>query len=546
LTAVVGLLGLLMLAGCGGGFKSHGSTVVTFLPPAPPSEQGIHKIQHVVIITQENRSFDEYFGTYPGADGIPGLGGHPGPLPCVPDPGRPCVKPFHDRNDRNLGGPHRQRDAHADIGGGQMNGFVAVQRRGRRGCEQVFNPACGVSTGPSDVMGYHTQAELPNYWAYARNFVLQDHMFQSDASWSLPSHLYTVSAWSAHCLSSDPTSCVNQDENPGFPPDYQRHALGVPNPTVPVYAWTDLTYLLHKVGVSWAYYVFAGSEPDCQNSSISCPPVRQSASTPGIWNPLPYFSTVQQDGQISNIQNLKNFYAAAKAGTLPAVSWIDPNGAVSEHPPALISKGQTYVTGLINAIMHSPNWSSTAIFLNWDDWGGFYDHVAPPTVDANGYGLRVPGMVISPYARRGLVDHSTYSFDAYLKFIEDDFLGGQRLDPNSDGRPDPRPDVRESLPQLADLTHDFDFSQTPRPAMVLPVNPHTDLIAPTPGQVRARRARLRPLVVRAAARLLGLTPAQLRAQLRSGKTLAQIARQHGTTLRALRQAIRGQLGGPGP
>jgi phospholipase C len=537
-----------MLAGCGGGFKSHGSTVVTFLPPAPPpgQAQGIHKIQHVVIITQENRSFDEYFGTYPGAEGIPGLGGNPGTLPCLPDPGRPCVKPFHDRNDRNLGGPHRQRDAHADVSGGQMNGFVAVQRRGRRGCEQVFNPACGAATGPSDVMGYHTQADIPNYWAYARNFVLQDHMFQSDASWSLPSHLYTVSAWSAHCLTSDPMSCVNQDESPGLPPDYQRHALGIANPTTPTYAWTDLTYLLHKAAVSWAYYVFPGSEPDCENSSISCAPVRQNAGTPGIWNPLPYFSTVQQDGQISNVQDLRNFYASAKAGTLPAVSWIDPNGAVSEHPPALISKGQTYVTGLINAIMHSPNWSSTAIFLNWDDWGGFYDHLAPPTVDANGYGLRVPGMVISPYARHGLVDHSTYSYDAYLKFIEDDFLGGQRLDPITDGRPDPRPDVRESLPQLADLTHDFDFSQTPRPTMLLPINPHTDLIAQTPGQARARRARLKPLLVRAAARLLGLTPAQLRAQLRSGKTLAQIARQHGTTLRALRAAIRRQLGGPAP
>ena len=94
--------------------------------------------------------------------------------------------------------------------------------------------------------------------------------------------------------------------------------------------------------------------------------------------------------------------------------------------------------------MRSPDWSSTAIFLAWDDWGGFYDHVEPPTVDAQGYGLRVPGLMISPYARAGYIDHQTLSFDAYLKFIEDDFLGGARIDPKTDGRPDPRPDVREN------------------------------------------------------------------------------------------------------
>jgi phospholipase C len=121
--------------------------------------------------------------------------------------------------------------------------------------------------------------------------------------------------------------------------------------------------------------------------------------------------------------------------------------------------------------MQSPDWSSTAIFLAWDDWGGFYDHVVPPKVDGSGYGLRVPGLVISPYARHGFIDHQTLSFDAYLKFIEDDFLGGQRLDPATDGRPDPRPDVRESAPQLGDLTADFDFSEPSRPPLMLPLRP---------------------------------------------------------------------------
>jgi phospholipase C len=163
------------------------------------------------------------------------------------------------------------------------------------------------------------------------------------------------------------------------------------------------------------------------------------------------------------------------------VSWIDPNGTVSEHPTALVSTGQTYVTGLVNAIMQSPDWSSTAIFLSWDDWGGFYDHMQPPVVDVNGYGLRVPGIVISPYARRGYIDHQILSHDAYNKFIEDVFLGGQRLNPATDGRPDSRPDVREANPLLGDLASDFDFNQTPRAPVVLSPHPAPGPASTPPG-----------------------------------------------------------------
>ena len=118
--------------------------------------------------------------------------------------------------------------------------------------------------------------------------------------------------------------------------------------------------------------------------------------------------------------------------------------------------------------MQGPDWDSTAIFLTWDDWGGFYDHVAPPTVDQNGYGIRVPGIVISPYAKKAYIDHQTLSHDAYLKFIEDDFMSGQRIDPKTDGRADPRPTVRENVSVLGNLVSDFDFNQSPRPPMVLP------------------------------------------------------------------------------
>jgi len=157
------------------------------------------------------------------------------------------------------------------------------------------------------------------------------------------------------------------------------------------------------------------------------------------------------------------------------VSWVIPSGAVSEHWPAKVSDGMAYVTSLINAVMRGPDWDSTAIFLSWDDWGGLYDNVAPPTVDANGYGLRVPGLVISPYAKSGYVDQQTLSFDAYAKFIEDDFLGGQRLDPRTDGRADPRPTVRENVGILGDLAKDFDFDQAPRSPILLPTRPPTTL-----------------------------------------------------------------------
>jgi phospholipase C len=196
--------------------------------------------------------------------------------------------------------------------------------------------------------------------------------------------------------------------------------------------------------------------------------VQQKANTPGIWNPLPFFDTVKRDGELGNIQDLRDFYAAAANGTLPSVVWIAPAASYSEHPPALVSRGQAYVTGLINALMRSPDWKSTAIFLSWDDWGGFYDHVVPPHVDENGYGLRVPGIVIGPYVRRGFIDHQTLSHDAYIKFIEDDFLGGARIDPQTDGRPDQRPTVRENVPILGDLRKDFDFQQTPRAPEILP------------------------------------------------------------------------------
>ncbi len=447
---------------------------------------GIHNIQHVVVIMQENRSFDSYFGTYPGAHGIPtGV--------CVPDPlNGGCVAPFHDAANENLGGPHGFNQFVKDLDAGKMDGFVGQAEQGMK-CKTT-EPGCSpcaeqTSAKCVDVMGYHDAREIPNYWEYAQNFVLQDNMFESVSSWSWPEHLFMVSGWSAVCTNwSNPLSCTSSLEGPPVPepasgtdPYSGSNAISLP--------WTDITYLLHKYGVSWAYYVFEGNEPDCEDDeAMTCAPVHQGPKTAGIWNPLVDFMDVKEDGQLGNVQSLNHFYGAvANQGAcgLPNVSWIDPNSNVSEHPPALVSVGQAYVTTLINAIMRSPCWDSSAIFLSWDDWGGFYDNVVPPVVDGNGYGFRVPGLVISPFARPGYVDHQQLSHDAYLKFIEDDFLNDQRLNPATDGRPDSRPDVREEAPGLGNLISDFDFCQTPRAPLILPAHPAPGPASEPPGSVPA-------------------------------------------------------------
>ena len=411
--------------------------------PVPTVDPGIHKIKHIVVIMQENRSFDSYFGTFPGADGIPaGV--------CLPDPrsGR-CRKPWVDHHDSNADDPHTDTAFAGDVDHGKMDGFMSVADKEL--CKK--NAPCH-----PDVMGHHVQSDIPDYWAYAKNFVLQDRFFEAAGSWSLPAHLLIVSGWSAKCDDDAPMSCKSSSN----PPDRRP---GHPTP----FAWTDLTYLLHKHHVSWGYYLDHGARTNSLQNGVW-----------KIWNVLPGFTDVHQDGQTSNIRSLKVFYHQAKLGTLPKVSWLAPDLRDSEHGPALVSTGQAYTTKIINAIMRSPDWGSTAIFLSWDDWGGFYDHVNPPTVDKLGYGIRVPAIVISPYARRGFIDSQTLTTDAYLKFIEDDFLGGTRIDPATDGRPDSRPDVRENIRQLGDLINDFDFTQKPLPPLILNPCPADTTLVPKP------------------------------------------------------------------
>jgi phospholipase C len=281
-------------------------------------------------------------------------------------------------------------------------------------------------------------------------------MFEADDSWSLPTHLQMVSGWSATCKNANPMSCVGTDQP-------ANRTAARPRP----FSWTDLTWLMHRFGVSWGYYLDHGAQTAGSKTGV-----------PAIWNTLPGFTDVAADHQEHNVQPLSTFMTQAKQGTLPNLSWVVPDPADSEHPAALVSTGQAYVTRIINAVMRSPDWNSTAIFLTWDDWGGFYDHVPPPTVDALGYGIRVPAMVISPYARSGFIDHRPLSSDSYLKFIEDDFMSAARLNPANDGRPDPRPDVRDQIARP--INADFNFNQKPLAPVILSPCPPSTTLTPTP------------------------------------------------------------------
>jgi phospholipase C len=443
------------------------------LPDPPPKLDGFENIEHLVFIVQENRSFDHYFGTFPGARGIP-MTKDGKPKPCIPDPvlGR-CARPYHDTTLVNEGGPHGHVHSHRDVNRGRMDGFVRTFVASPNLCGDVRHaPSCRDDVGPAgqpDVMGYHTKREIPNYWRYAKTFVLQDRFFAPADSWTLPAHLFLVSGWAASCSDPrDPMTCESDLELPGVL-DRQRRGR---HPAI--YAWTDITYLLTEGGVSWAYYV---GDDTCLDPDEPCPRLgKQRQRTPPSQNPLPSFTTVHEQRTHGNIRTHTDYFEAVRSGTLPAVSWVMPAGRTSEHPGngAPITKGQAHVTRVINAIMRSQLWYRTAIFLTWDDWGGFYDHMPPPRVDGNGYGIRVPGLLISPWAKGGEIDSQVLSFDAYLKLIEDLYLGGQRLDPETDGRPDPRPTVREEVAILGDLRAEFDFEQGPIPPLILDPTPPTE------------------------------------------------------------------------
>jgi len=378
---------------------------------------GFSKINHVIWIIQENRSFDNYFGTFPGADGIP-------PSTCVPVlPGSSqCVKPFHMPSGVpicDLG--HTWEVAHAAYDNGRMDGFVWAE-------------------GTPYTMGYYDQRDIPNYWAYAKHFTLCDRYFSSYLGPSLQNHLYTVAAQAGgltvmpHTLEQVKEDLDDQD---GF-------------------SFDTMVDLFEKTNVSWKYYNETKPLPPGVSRDVGIND--QFYPDPKrfwIWNPLPGFKAIRDNPKrMTHLVDLKEYYQDLKSGTLPEVAWIVPDTEDSEHPPEPIPQGMWYVTRLINALMQSQYWKDSVIILTWDDYGGFYDHVQPPMVDAFGYGPRVPTIVISPFAKPGYISHEVYDFTSVLKLIEKRW-GLGRLTARDD--------------RALDMLDALDFSQAPNPPQVIPI-----------------------------------------------------------------------------
>jgi phospholipase C len=371
--------------------------VLPSLPRASPTANSL-PIKHVIVLVQENHTFDNYFGTYPGANGITNYSA----LPSTPG-GPPVNKPFllpDTPLTKNLN--NSWASAHQAYANGTMDGFVEAQ-------------------GSNVTMGYYDYHSIPYYWDYASQFVLMDNFFTSVMAASLPNHLYIIAGQSGGLTSDERYGSLNFNSSTIKNGEFE---------------FPTIINELEASNVSWKYY--AGYHDEFTN-----------------WNGLPDFPSISGNQTLfSNVVETTQFVTDLQSGNLPSVSWVMPEGdEVSEEPPANVTSGESAVVNEINAVMSSQYWNSTAIFLTWDDWGGWYDHVPPPQVDGYGYGFRVPCIVISPYARHGFIDNTQGDFTSILKFIETVF----GLSPMTS---------RDA--QADNLMEAFDFSHVSNPALVLP------------------------------------------------------------------------------
>ncbi len=362
-------------------------------------------IRHFITLMQENHSFDNYFGTYPGADGIPRD-------TCMPvDPtvrGGRCIKPFHIGNSAVEDLNHSERVARGQLRGGRMDGFISAQAQ-QRGRVQPL------------IMGHYDDRDLPFYWNVADNYVLFDRFFTSAGGGSVMNHMFWATG------------------GPGNPNGDSIPKAGFDDPTI--------FDRLEAKGVSWKFYV-QNYDPGITFRSRSL----GDRGSQVVWVPLlNYARFIDNPKLFAHIVPYDQLLEDMRRGTLPAVSYVVPSGS-SEHPPGSIKAGETFVRTLINGLMRSRYWESSAFTWTYDDWGGWYDHVRPPQVDRFGYGFRAPALLVSAYAKPGHVEHSTMDFTSILKFIEENW--GLRPLTDRDRR-------------ARSLMRVFDFSRGPRNAVFL-------------------------------------------------------------------------------
>jgi phospholipase C len=395
-----------------------------FVSPSDPAQVALaqQKIKHVLFIIKENRTFDTMFGTYPGADGA--------------TTGRTC-------DGRTIPLAHAA-DEVEDAGHSFTDGITAVDG-GKMDC---FN----------DPLGYvqYTQKDIPAYWRYAQTFTLADEFFTSIYGPTGVEHLWTFAAQSDRFV---------DHERPGQFGTGRREFCDDPSElaySFPVMdrAQQEQVYGLEQQGGTGAAQIEKLFRPRWPCTDVSVLPDRlQSAGIswkeylgPNEWvQPLRMVRHVRFSSMYRNVVPWTQYLSDVKAGTLPTVAWLTPPFAQSEHPPTSMCAGENWTVQVLNRLMQSPEWSSTAVVLTWDDFGGFYDHVPPPHVDIYGLGPRVPALIISPYARPGYVDHTQYEFASVLRFIETIF---------------DLPPLTSRDASANDMLGAFDFSQQPLAPLV--------------------------------------------------------------------------------
>jgi len=374
-------------------------------------------------VMMENHAYDNLFGTYCQVVGphCPSVANGIPPGTCVPyDPhsaAAGCIVPYNfTKSQLQTPDPgHGWVETNTAIDGGRMDGWYAAEG-------QTLTP-----------FGHYNGTTTPTYWDLAQRYALGDGFFSSALSYSLPNHWYLLAG------QVPPRGGVNTTDLTGAGWSGRHAYLNSSNATRTV---QDL--LNNSPGTSWKYYDW--SLPTYQRAINGVPGIF-ALSAYNYWNPFAARAESYSSWYVSHFVPRSQFFTDASYGDLPAVSWVIPDPSFSDHPMANLSAGESFVASIVNAASSSTEWSSTAIFLSWDDYGGFYDHAPPPRVDPLGLSIRVPLIVISPYTPAGRIVHSQGSFDSLLRFVEWRFNLGCLT---------PR-DCHASLP----LDY-FDFSMSPR------------------------------------------------------------------------------------
>ncbi len=379
-------------------------------------------IQHIVIMVKENRSFDSMFGTFPGADGAT----------TYVDPNGQ-VHPLNHQPDRlSFDIAHDYPAFKTAYDNGKMDGFSLIS-----GAIQYIN---GVPTDVAD--SQFQQSDIPNYWKYAQTFALPDHFYYTVRGPSFPDHLFTIAATDDDVYTNPQGVGIYITrwgcDDPKGTTVKELHADGSITSAFPCFTFPTLGDLLTTHGVSWKYYAPGQDKPGYEWSSYNA--IKDIRLT-SQWQ--------------THVVDYRQFAKDAASGSLPTVSWLVQPHTYSDHPGVSMCVGENWTVKQINAIMGNASlWKSTAIFLTWDDFGGYYDHVKPST-GPDGYieyGFRAPILVISPYAKPHYVDSTTYTLSSILKFAET-VLG--------------LPSLGGLDTQANDMFNAFNFSQNPLPPLIL-------------------------------------------------------------------------------